>query len=866
MPTPILTKVLTNNSFYTESYIQDTIRLTKSIIIKNHQEAKLYNDYLAIQIPRYTTPESLNDWRYYSHLVSVTHHTDTPITITSIDNGSTVPLTRATLLIHKKTKRELLKFDLFYDELIKKYPQQQLYIRSTIVSPLYATIPDIVALPDYSIVGYDKSLIEENEHDIIPQLQNRINNYKHLWLIPYYQNSDNLFLASQYHILYTFIFTSLLAIRLENAKTMSAHSFHIRLYLASHFDLDKHQIFLSRRQQLYLYRNLLYLANHSGKNLVFNALINELYNEHNVSVVNYVYHQKNELDQDDYTRYTYNQKLLNQKNLPHNTVDYSLDYLGSKESKLAPSNEAEYTYNISSIDRRNKNSKFSTLLTKDLETILVDETDSVRFTLLDTITDYLAYLIKHDQVNFITAITDPVTNTTVRLKCKDLFKLYCICLYALNDLPIDQFPVYRIKNVFAPTLPTKEHLLKLLYTKSFYHKGYIEEILAAIPMYSYIMTSFQFTDFVTSVYKLNIGLWNLLTNYSEKDTNGQFTKIVDELSITEDFIFNDESVTDFLTRVGVKDPRSYSKPNLKVYTFNILDEVFDKKLSYLNRLKKLQDSLNQVFFKFNSYTVQLVNNYYNDNPMLVGMKDRRYGHSYRTKNNNDIGSVGGGGLTLGMGMGSGSDDGDPNRREGVFVTDLFYVDVSVSAMDSWRKKEYVDISVLVDIDPQVYVSYFLDAMVVKELLSDVADTTKLASYHELLDTTKYHHLYTREASFNTIDLRTNYYTDTRYVTTETHVSVNADNYYVIESDTATPTGVSKLQFTLDNEVKYDVDYTISHTKLSPIFPLSYQGETRYKTNTTIVTGMGVGVSLETETSRQLIPLNTDLSFLATNHN
>lgn len=790
MSVPILTRVLGNNSFYVESYILETINLTKSIVIKNHQEAKLYNDYLIAQYPGYNVPSDVKEWRYYQHLAGKYHSTDTTIRITSVDNGTTINLTKEALIVHKKTKAELLKFDLLYDDIVKKYPEQKLLVRSIIASPIYTDLDKITKLPDYSIVAYDKTLIEENEHDVIPSLQERINNYKHIWLIPYYQNSDNLFLASQYHILYNFLVTSILAVRLENAKTMSAHSFHIRLYLASHFNLDKYQIFLTRRQQLYLYRNLLYFANRSGQNHVFRTLINELFNEHNVSVVSYVFHQRNALDSQMRTEYVYNQQLLNSKNLEHNTIDYSLDYLSGKESKVAPSNSIELTLNREVIDSENKNSRFSKLLTKDLETILIDETDSVAQKLMDTIVDYLAFLLKYNQVNFLTEITDPVTNVTYRLGCADLFKLFTICLYAAHNVKINEFPQYRIKKVFARQMPSKDFLLKLLYKKKFRYDTDTQTLLDAIPPYRNLITSFEFTEFVTDIYKLNIGIWEMLCNTSELDDNGQLALIADSITQEDLYTFDGESVQTFLSRVGLRDPREYEKVNLQSYTFSILDSLFDKKLSYLNRLKKLQDALSQVFFKFNSYTVQLLNNYYNDDLLLAGIKDRRYSYTSSTKWLTTVdtgGGSSGGGISIGV-VGGGSSGGSGGTggntgdgKEGVFVTTKSDIHFNVTNEHDFHLKFECDISPLVDVGLVVNQKLNTELMLTSSLIATAQSKTKEYMLYAIDDTTTFTDLIVRILSkdisfFSGVD-----YTHTNRYITQTKLSVDIGVGATVES-------------------------------------------------------------------------------------
>lgn len=632
----VIEQVLGNNSFYTDAYIKDCINFTKSLVFVNGSEARGYNSYINLKYPNYIIPEHKKLWRYYLHITGKLHELDVPVTAVSVDNGTSINLTRELLAVHRKTRSEILKFGLYYDELIAKYPEQELYIRAIALDPIYTDIDEIIALEDFTIITCNSAYIEENEDDLVKDLQIRINNYKSVWLIPYYALLDNLFLASQYHIFYNYLFTSILAIRLQNDKTMRAHSYHIRMYFASHHGLDKHLLFLTKKQQLFLYRNMLYLNNHSGQNHVFHKLIDILFTERNISVINYIFNQTGTFDLKRRVEYVYNQKLLNSKNLVYRDYDYSLDDLGAKEIPMAPGNLKEYSFNRDFIDNKNKYSMFSTLLTKDLETILMDETDSVRYKLLDILTDYWAYLAKTDQISFLTDISDPVTNISTRMTAKDLFKFYVICLYAKSGIKLTEFPEYRIKRVFRPTQPTTDQITAMFYEKRLAYRDYIEEIQSHIPIYPTILTSFQFSEFITQIYSLNIGLWSLLANYGDMHTEGQMRLAIDTMHQTELYEFNDETVTDFLSRVGISDPREYSEEVLTGYIFNVLDTVFDNRLSFLNRLQKLQQALTDIFFNFNSYTVQLINNYYSGGHILAGIKDRRYAHEYSTDTNMDV--------------------------------------------------------------------------------------------------------------------------------------------------------------------------------------------------------------------------------------
>lgn len=624
MSTSITEKILLNNTLYTDTYYKNTINLTKSISIVSQKEAALYNENITDNYkPLSIDTTDKTSWRYYRHLAGLLHPVDQPVTLISMDNGETITLDRASVRLHRITRTELLKFDLLYKELVDRFPEQELYIKAIIATSDPIGINEIIALPDYSIVSYDATQVEGNEDDLIPELQQRINNYKVTFLIPYYAMSDNLFLTSQYHIFYTFIFKSILAIRLKNAKTLRAHSYQILNYLSSHHYLDKYYHYLTKEQALFLYRNLLYLDNHSGRNDMFKLLIDKLFTDRNISVVNYVHSQSNSLDADNFVNYKFKQRLLNDANLVYAYNDFSLDDIKVKEANLADGNNDELTYNATAIDHKFKNSLFNTLLTKDLETVIVDNTDTVRYKLVPTLIDYWAYLLKTKKMSYLVTVVDPVANEELKLSTKDLFKLFTLTLYKLNGQTLTEFPPYTIGRVFKPTLPSTDDLLATFYRKEYWFTSTIDEIRHNVPAYTNTITSFQFQQFVSSVYQYNIALWLFLTNLDDKDTNGQFELLMDRLNTSEVYTFNDETPEFFLKRIGLDNLLSYDDSALTTLSGAILDNVYDGRLGFLNKYKYIQQALIDVFKKFNSYTVQVIDTYTSTTPLLVGPKDVR---------------------------------------------------------------------------------------------------------------------------------------------------------------------------------------------------------------------------------------------------
>lgn len=623
MSTPIVEKILGNN-ILANNYIRDTLNLTKSINIKNDNEAKSYNELIKQVYPTHNIDlADKTSWRYYKHLFGEYHTLDTEIIIVSLDNGSPIPLNRQTLNLHRKTKKEILKYGLFYKQIVDDYPQQELYIKSVVCDKQYSSIEEIIDLENFTIVSYSTPLVEENEKDLIFELQDAINNYKQIRMIPYYAMSDNLFLASQYHVLYNFILMKIFAIRLKNAKTLKAHTFHIKNYLASHHFLDESYTHLTRKQSLFLYRNLLFLDNHSGCNETFNILIDKLFTDRNISLVNYIYRQENDTDDDDYIKYRSNQKLLNKADLVYSPNDFSLNHIKDKEFQLTHGNGKELTYNIKKIDRCFKNSLFSTLLSKDLETIIVDNTDTVKYKLIPTIIDYWAYLLKTDKINFLVTVVDPVTNTELKLTTKDLFKLFVVVLYKLNKAELTEFPNFHIERVFKDTIPTNEELLSACYRKQYWFHDALDEIRGNIPQYSWITTSSQCQEYISSIYKLNIGLWSLLSNYNDKDINGQFEYMIEKMHKWDTYVFEPEAVDVFLIRIGISDLLQYDNVALESLSFSILNNLYDNKLDFINSYQLIQKALVEVFKKFNSYTVQVINDYYSSSPILSGPKDVR---------------------------------------------------------------------------------------------------------------------------------------------------------------------------------------------------------------------------------------------------
>ena len=173
-------------------------------------------------------------------------------------------------------------------------------------------------------------------------------------------------------------------------------------------------------------------------------------------------------------------------------------------------------------------------------------------------------------------------------------------------------------------LPSTTELLSSTYSTKYYYKNLVNQIKDSIPAYTNLQTSYMFYIYLDSIYKLNIGLWLLLTNMSDKNDNGQFERIIDELHTTYKYTFDNESIDTFLNRIGIEDLFSFDNTMLDTLNFSILNLLFDNNLDRVYYNKYLNKALTEVFGKFNSYTTQFLNNDLFNVPILASPKSTRY--------------------------------------------------------------------------------------------------------------------------------------------------------------------------------------------------------------------------------------------------
>lgn len=173
-----------------------------------------------------------------------------------------------------------------YFILEERYPEYTGLIR-TIAYPISATIEEAIAAPNFALLGYDDSLLEEQEREsIVTCLKNFLQMVKHRWWVEEYTYED-MYATTFWAMLWQLLPLVLLGQRLKNIKTPSVHSFHIWEYLTSK-GLKDYRDVLTMNQSLWLYRNINYILKNEGKhsnliilakNLLGDAYVSLLYKD-----------------------------------------------------------------------------------------------------------------------------------------------------------------------------------------------------------------------------------------------------------------------------------------------------------------------------------------------------------------------------------------------------------------------------------------------------------------------------------------------------------------------------------------------------------------------------------------------------------
>lgn len=440
-------------------YRQKNLKLANTIVVKSSATANALNK--AMSVAGYVVNDAdPRTWKYYMNLNGQYHESDTLMTVTSLDTLQTIDFTRANLAIHLATAREYGFGSTYYNALVDRYPNQEQLIRC-ILNPI--DIDTAIGAEDGTILFYDPTLVEENETNLIPQLNDWSVLFMRRWNIGAYTETDDLYAAAQLATMFAGLVLEIENIRLSNCFTIYVHSFHMREFLSSHGKLERYLDALNRKQLLWLYRNIRYLIRNLGKKETFDTLLQHILTDRGFPLAEWTMeHNTRDMLDEIEPDVEFARRSLNQSGIESGADTRTITEMLDKESGLTRGNSRNLTDAVTETTRLMENSLSNRLSTKVLESSILDLTDAYPYTLPDTLLWHWLYMSSKGRYKAVLTVDNPKTGGSITLNPKDAFIAF---IYAYNKsigVELTEIPVLQALMIRKNPLPSKAEVKSLI--------------------------------------------------------------------------------------------------------------------------------------------------------------------------------------------------------------------------------------------------------------------------------------------------------------------------------------------------------------------------------------------------------------------
>lgn len=462
-----------NNNHYSV-YLESIFQLANTLVIKFDKTVESINEYTEMLYPGSVNPGDPTTWKYYMNVSGEYHLTDEPMLITSLDTLEEIVFSKENLEIHRATKRAYTYGSRFYLELVANYPDQETLILG-ILYPI--DINKAINARNGEIIGYPNHLVESNEYTLISRLQSWIDGYIFRWVNDGFHIAHDLYYLTWQSVFYSLLPQTILSLRHEMCRTNEVHSFHVWMYLASHGRLNKHKDILSKRQSLWLYRNILHIKKNLGRIDTFEFLTEHIMTarniplsgyeaEHNLALMEYQIETPVDPTSPEsvlglYPTIEFKRKTINNIKSVDVLDPITLSQLLVKEDELAKDNYGVRLLDEPSIKVQLENSLSNTVRTKALESTLFDYTGSSPYNLENILLNHWIFLSSEDVYKSFVTIENPKTGDVFNLSVKDafVFGFYFYCRsFNLELIEIPPVPAIRVQRI---PLPTVDQIMKV---------------------------------------------------------------------------------------------------------------------------------------------------------------------------------------------------------------------------------------------------------------------------------------------------------------------------------------------------------------------------------------------------------------------
>lgn len=410
-----------------QQYKKDCIKLARSLSIYLDMSAELLNVFVNSVIPNSVNIAQRETWKYHMNLCGDYHPIDTPIYVKSMDTMETIVFNKANLEVHRATKKYYAFGSHGHEDLLSKFPGRALLING-IISP--AKMEDVLSAKDGQLVSYAKELIEDHELTLADRIAEWVATQHHARYNRQYTVVHDYNQSVHLAQLQLTAIGAIMNLRLESCKTNEAHSYHVYAYLASHGKLHLYIDYLTRFQQLWLYRNIDYIVQHCGLQDTLDWMIENLLTIRGIPITEYqmahfLDKQPTALNPD----VGYLRLPLNPIKSAAAVIPRSLDTLMRLEDPVAPANAKLRSWYYPSTLGILQNARSASMPTKVLESAMIDTSTSEPYKLVDILFAEWAHKSTIGYYNAYVLIDHSITGDAFYLPANKAFLLmwYAFC-------------------------------------------------------------------------------------------------------------------------------------------------------------------------------------------------------------------------------------------------------------------------------------------------------------------------------------------------------------------------------------------------------------------------------------------------------
>lgn len=417
------------------TYRNEVFHFLQTVTIKYSPIAELYKTSVAEK--GYEEDESNPlSWKYYLNLVGEYHPTDTPMEVMSLDTQEIIPFTKASLAAHPRTAATYRPGSSEYEALCNRYPDQTDLIKN-IVYPVRDAYEAYQA-PDLALLRFGDGYLEVDEQpSIIQAIKDFLKFFYDRWYLDFL-NVETYFYVTNWAMLWQLLPVAIFHTRIKNIFTSEAHTFHVWEYLTSNGIGDYRDI-LTRRQALFLYRNMRYLQANRGKQSNLILLTDRLLKEISVGMVGKTVYQHT-VDSEASARWT-----------PEFISEPVPTLFADVITGTPPQSVSDITYRLAELGLEHDTSfdgiyqtttkiastTLNTLPTKLLEIKPLPMDRKYADLLANFILDTTVHMVTSNRYQKDIVHTDEVTGLTLELTAKDALALYYLCVHkAFGDDPV----------------------------------------------------------------------------------------------------------------------------------------------------------------------------------------------------------------------------------------------------------------------------------------------------------------------------------------------------------------------------------------------------------------------------------------------